>query len=78
MRRGGLEDVMKRVTRALAFAILTTSLLASSGCAFFTTKRIVTTAGKYVAKKAYEEYKEDREEKDRQEQGERVEQTSYE
>ena len=69
---------MKGVTRVLAFGILTTSLLASSGCGFITTKRIATTAGKYVAKKAYEKYKEDREERKYREQEQRVEQASYE
>ncbi|HKQ47656.1 MAG TPA: hypothetical protein VJZ71_06280 [Phycisphaerae bacterium] len=69
---------MKRIATALAFGILTTSLLASTGCAFFTTKRVATTVGKHVVKKGYEKFKEDREEKKRQEQEQRVEQTSYE
>lgn len=59
---------MKRITRVLVYMVLIVPLLAPSGCAFLTTKRVVTMAGKHVAKKTYEKMKEDREEKKRQEQ----------
>lgn len=67
---------MKVLTKVLALVILAATLLSPSGCAFLTTKRIATMAGKHVAKMGYEKFKEDRKEKKQQEQ--RVEQASYE
>jgi hypothetical protein len=55
------------------------AFLTSSGCGLITTKRIATTAGKYVAEKTYEKFKEDREQNKRQEDREqRVERASHE
>lgn len=68
---------MHGLTKVLALVILAASLLSPSGCAFLTTKRIATMAGKHVAKKGYEKFKEDREEKKHQDQEERIERTSY-
>lgn len=58
---------MKSLTKVLALVILAASFLTPSGCAFFTAKRVAMMAGKHVAKKGYEKFKEDREAKERQE-----------
>lgn len=69
---------MHRTMKFLTMLLLVASFLIPSGCAFLTTKRVATMAGKHVVKKGYEKFKEDREEKKRQEQEQRIERTSHE
>ena len=58
--------------------LLAAAFLALPGCGLITTKKVATTAGKYVAKKTYEKFKEDREQRKSQEEREQpVEQTSH-
>ena len=69
---------MKHIAKIMTIGILIALFLAPSGCAFFTAERVAIMAGKHVAKKTYENWKEEREEKNRREREQRVEQTSHE